>query len=360
MKKYESIPIKTRTPYNVLIGHRLLECCASLLDFNFKTTTAVIITDDTVAGLYLEKVKKSFIDSGFNVLSHVLKHGEQSKSFENLNNILEFLAQNSVTRSDMLVALGGGVVGDITGFAAAIYLRGIKFIQIPTTLLAAVDSSVGGKTAVNLKSGKNLAGAFYQPSAVIYDCDTFNSLPRDIIADGLAESIKYGVICDSSLFNLLKSCSYETLNENLVQIVKRCVTIKSEIVSVDEFDTGTRQLLNLGHTFGHAIEKCSSFSITHGHAVACGMVLAANAAYKLGICDRQAFLDIKGIVSQYNLPTATNFSASKLYDAAIKDKKRTGQTINLILPEKIGSCIIYPIDLDKLKSLISAALEDNI
>ena len=358
MIKYDTIDIATSSPYQVLIGHNLIENCAKLINKPQAKTTAVIITDNIVAKLYLEKLVNSLKAESYTVLTYILENGEASKSFNSLNNILEFLAQNNVTRSDMLIALGGGVVGDITGFAAAVYLRGIKFIQIPTTLLAAVDSSVGGKTAVNLKSGKNLAGAFYQPTRVIYDCNTFKTLSQIIVADGLAESIKYGIICDRQLFDLINGCTYETLQNHLSHIVKRCVTIKSEIVAQDEFDTSTRQLLNLGHTLGHAIEKCSNFKTTHGHAVACGMVLISKAAYKFGICNKDVYLQIKNIVNQFGLPTNTNFSASQLLQAAQKDKKRTGQKINVILPEKIGKCIIYPLTIEKLEEFIAAGLED--
>ncbi|MEI6579117.1 MAG: 3-dehydroquinate synthase, partial [Eubacteriales bacterium] len=260
----------TQKSYDVLIGSRMLKNAGDILRDYFSPCSVVIVTDDNVDALYGETVQYSLTCSGFNTSKFVFKHGEHSKNLSVYAKALEFMAQNSLTRSDMVVALGGGVTGDLAGFAAASYLRGVRFVQMPTTLLAAVDSSVGGKTGVNLDAGKNLAGAFWQPSLVLCDCDTLNTLPDDILADGIAEAIKYGMIRDKELFEMLE---FGDCISNPEACVARCVTIKGNIVAKDEFDNGERQLLNFGHTLAHSIEKLSDYKISHGHAVAIGMVI---------------------------------------------------------------------------------------
>ena len=256
--------------------------------------------------------------------------------------------KSGITRSDALVALGGGVCGDMAGFAASCYLRGIKFIQIPTTFLAAIDSSVGGKTAVNLDCGKNLMGAFYQPSLVICDIDTFKTLPDEVFADGIAEAVKYGVIFDKALF---ESVSRDKSLWNLTETVKRCVEIKADIVNADERDTGIRQLLNFGHTIGHAVEKNSDYEITHGHAVSIGMVIVA------GFVDNSIADEIAGVCIKHNLPVWCRYSAEQLFAVALSDKKRTGDYITLVVPEKIGKCVLKKIPASELAGCIEKGIE---
>ena len=244
-----------------------------------------VLTDDVVDPLYGCDVQTSLEKSGFEVCRYAVEHGEEHKNLTVWAQMLDFLAVNQLTRTDVIVALGGGVVGDMAGFAAAAYLRGIPFMQIPTTLLAMVDSSVGGKTAVNLPSGKNLAGAFNQPIAVLCDPDTLHTLAPEFFADGAAEIIKYGVLNDKTLFDLLKDGCW---HDQIVPVIETCVRSKAKLVEEDERDTGSRQLLNLGHTIGHAIEKCSHFAVSHGHAVAVGMVYAARIAVSLGVCPEES------------------------------------------------------------------------
>ena len=349
----EKIKVKASTEYEVLIGSGLTDICGSLAAEVIKPCRAALITDDTVNGLYADKVIKSFEQSGYECIKFVFPHGESSKSLGNFEKILEFLAENKFTRSDIVIALGGGVTGDLAGFCAASYLRGIRFVQIPTTFLAAVDSSVGGKTAVNLNAGKNLAGAFHQPSLVVCDTDTFNTLPEEFFADGVAETVKYGVITDKILFEKMKG----DFRSDIEKIVARCVEIKAQIVENDEFDTGERMLLNLGHTIGHAIEKCSGFEITHGHAVAIGMAIAAFSAEKNGIAKPGTAAEIRDTLIKCRLPVMCGFTAQELAESALSDKKRKGSEITLVLPEKIGKCCLEKVNVSSLMKFISEGIE---
>ena len=308
-----------------------------------------IVSDDTVDALYGKKLENSLEAVGYEPIKFVIPHGEASKSMENLGALLGFLADNHITRSDFLIALGGGVVGDLTGFAAAVYLRGIKFVQIPTTLLAAVDSSVGGKTAVNIPEGKNLVGSFHQPSLVICDYDTLDTLPADIFADGCAEVIKYGVIGDAPLFEKLKS----PIKPQIEDIIANCVANKRDIVNRDELDHGERRLLNLGHTVGHAIEICSGFEISHGSAVAIGMAIVARASAKSGICSSDVPLEIEKMLCDYSLPTSCKFSADELSAVAAGDKKRMGGIISFILPRAIGDSYVHDMRVEDIRDFIA-------
>ncbi|MDP4118643.1 MAG: 3-dehydroquinate synthase [Bacillota bacterium] len=349
MKK---IQINTSTAYNVIIDKGILKNCGQLAKEVVGPCTVAIITDDTVNSLYGTVVENSFKHEGFNCVKYVFPHGEESKSAGEFVKILEFLAENHLTRTDIIVALGGGVTGDLAGYSAASYLRGIRFIQIPTTLLAAVDSSVGGKTAINLNAGKNLAGAFHQPSLVICDTDSFDTLSEEIFADGMAESLKYGVIADEDLFERMQT----DVKENICHIVARCIEIKGNIVAHDEFDHGERQLLNFGHTVGHAIEKCSSFEISHGHAVAAGMVIASRGAEKEGIAKPGTTERIISALEKFGLPTKCAFSADELTSIALSDKKRAGGEITLVLPEKIGKCVLKKMPVESLGKFIAEGL----
>ena len=349
----KTIKVKASVEYDVIIDGGILSRTGELSLSVTKPCKACIVTDDTVDALYSATVESSLERAGFNITKFIIKHGEASKSTESLVALLEFMAQNKLTRSDCIFALGGGVVGDLAGFAAAVYLRGIKFIQLPTTLLAAVDSSVGGKTAVDLAAGKNLMGAFHQPSLVICDYKTLDTLPPEIFADGCAEVIKYGIINDRELFDLLN----EGISENIEEIIATCVLNKSKIVAEDEFDVGTRQLLNLGHTVGHAIEARSDFAISHGSAVSMGMVIVTRAAVSMGICPEQDLEDIIMILKKAALPTDCPYTAEELVDTALSDKKRFGNTISLVVPYSIGDSRLYKIDVCELKDFIQRGLE---
>lgn len=350
------VTVGTGKSYEVLIGRGFLQESGTLIRASMDPCTAVVVSDDRVDALYAETVCDSLSRAGFRVLRYVFPNGESSKTLTTFTSILEFLAQNQVTRSDLLIALGGGVTGDLTGFCAASYLRGIRFVQIPTTFLAAVDSSVGGKTGVNLQAGKNLAGAFWQPSLVLCDCDTFATLPLETFADGAAETIKYGVIADRDLFSSLEGDGFSA---RLTETVERCVRIKSRIVSTDEFDTGERQLLNFGHTIGHAIEKQSHFSVTHGHAVAMGMMIVSRAAERQGLCAGPCTARLQALLQQNRLPTTAPYGIDDLVNAMASDKKRTGGTIRLVIPAALGRCILYPLPVEQLRAFLACGFEEG-
>ncbi len=347
-----TVPVKASRSYDVKIGSGLLKMLGRELS-SFCSGNAVIISDSNVYPLYGQIVKEGLENSGFSVISLVFPAGEESKNAATYINLLQQLAQNQITRSDCIIALGGGVVGDVSGFVAATYLRGISYIQVPTTLLAAVDSSVGGKTAIDLPEGKNLIGAFYQPRLVLCDTDTLKSLPRDIFLDGCAEVIKYGVLYDEALFD---SLSQTGPNFDREAVIARCVELKRDVVAEDEFDTGARMKLNLGHTIGHGVEAGSHFTVSHGKAVATGMAIVSRSSAKLGICSQQTAQRIISILQQFGLPTGTDQSAASLFQYSLSDKKRSGGSVNLILPERIGFCRICPTPVSQLESMIEAGL----
>ena len=346
----ERVRIETSRPYDVLIGPGLLSRAGELAAQAVKPCRAAVITDDTVEGLYGKKVMESLKSAGFEPRLWAFPHGEQSKTMHTLADALEWLGEMEISRSDLVVALGGGVPGDLAGFAAAVFNRGTRFIQIPTTLLAAVDSSVGGKTAVDLAAGKNLAGAFHQPEIVLCDTEVMAALPPDLIRDGSAEMLKYGILEDETLFDALKTGAWKNEME---KTIARCVAIKRDYVQGDERDNGKRQFLNLGHTFGHAVEKCSGFTLTHGQGVAIGMVMAARAA---GMDASQ----IESACRACGLPTQSPYPASQLAEAALHDKKRRGGKITLVLPEAIGSCYLKTVDVAELPAYFAKGTGEAI
>ncbi len=343
------VKVEASVSYEVLIENGLIKATGKLIRDISKGKTAVIVSDSNVFPLYGNTVTASLEAEGFNVLSFVFPAGEESKNTDTLVALWEFLAENHITRTDVLVALGGGVTGDLTGFAASTYLRGIKYINIPTTLLSMVDSSVGGKTAVDLKNGKNLTGSFYQPSLVIIDPETLNTLAENIFNDGMAEVIKYGMINTPGLLSQLQD-KYDT-NE----VIEICVTAKRDIVAIDERDTGERQLLNFGHTPAHAIEILSDFSISHGSAVALGMVMMTKSAIKKGLCEEAALEALLSLLEKFSLPCVPVFTPGEITEIALSDKKRTGDTITLVIPEKAGKCVLKKIPVNELYSFLSEA-----
>lgn len=349
----ETVTVNASKQYEIRIEKGLLARSGAHCAEIVRGKTLLLLTDSNVAVLYADTVKKSLENSGFIVHLYTVPAGESSKSTENLLRIVSFLAEKHFTREDAVVALGGGVIGDLGGFCAATYLRGIDFIQIPTTLLACVDSSVGGKTAVNLPEGKNLFGAFYQPDLVLCDPDTLQSLSPALYADGMAEVIKYSMIWDKKLFNALEM---HTLSD--CEIIKRCVTIKSEIVGKDETDKGLRQILNFGHTIGHAVEKSSNFSISHGSAVAIGMAILTRALSKMQRLHPEAAARLHALLKNTGLPVSCDFHADTLFTAALADKKRMTDHINLIIVSEIGQSEIYPLPIAELKNYIKAGLNE--
>ncbi len=331
--------------YEVKIGSGLLDQIGQEV-LAVTKGSVLIVTDETVAPLYLARVYQALKAAGLTVFTASIPAGERSKSLEHYVNLLNILAAKGLTRSDAVVALGGGVVGDLAGFAAATYLRGISLIQVPTTLLAMVDSSVGGKTAIDLPAGKNLVGAFHQPSLVLCDPEALNTLPEATFRDGCAEVIKTAILFDPKLFAHLRE---KGLAFDRAYVITRCVECKRDVVCADEFDTGERQKLNLGHTIGHAIEKCSNFSVSHGQAVAIGTAMIARAFYEKPV-------EIEELLRAFGLPTTTDFSSEALAAAALSDKKRMGSTVTLIVPRAIGSCTLEKYPVTELQKIIEAGM----
>lgn len=315
-----------------------------------KRDKVAIITDSTVGPLYGKNVCDALSAGGFSPVIMEFPAGEASKNLTTVNNIYSFLAENQFSRSDPVIALGGGVVGDIVGFAAATYLRGIHSIQIPTTLLAQVDSSVGGKCGVDLPCGKNLVGAFNQPDCVLIDTDLLSSLPNEIFSDGMAEVIKYGCIFDENLFSLLEN---KSAIENITEIVTRCVEHKRNIVQQDEHDLGARMLLNFGHTIGHAIETCGNYtSHSHGQSVSRGMLAAAKIGIKLGLTTPNTTVRLQAILARYGLEIDVPYSADALASVLTKDKKFLSGKLNFILLSQIGKGFIHPFTAAEIFDLL--------
>lgn len=351
------IPVRVREGYDVIIDGGLLRESGLLLRAALGDCKLAVVTDSNVARLHLPMLQKSLAEAGFEVCSTIFPAGEASKRMDTLAGLIEFFADQRLTRKDCVVALGGGVTGDMAGFAAGCYLRGVKYVQIPTTLLAAVDSSVGGKTAVDLSTGKNLVGLFHQPSLVLCDTDTFSTLTPDEFANGAAEAIKTGILDDEALFSLFESGD---AHERISDIVAQCVAFKARIVEEDETETGIRKTLNLGHTAGHAIEQCSDFTLPHGHAVAAGLAIIARAAERLGWAQEPIAGRIESALSRNGLPITTKFSPEALAEAALSDKKRAGGTITLVVPRKIGDCSLLDIPVEQLPDVFRAGMVASV
>ncbi|MBQ7597861.1 MAG: 3-dehydroquinate synthase [Clostridia bacterium] len=346
----EQLTVNASRVYDIFIGHGVRDLLSEKLSALFGKVKVCLVCDSNVAPLHAKEALSALEANGFSVENYIFPAGEQSKSPDTLFSLLEFLAEKQFSRKDVLVALGGGVTGDLTGLASALFMRGMHLVQMPTSLLAMVDSSVGGKTAVNLKAGKNLAGVFCQPELVLCDLDYLSTLPQKDFADGMAEVIKYGVIADSALFDLVKDGDVQ---KNLEEIVTACVRIKRDVVAQDEFDTGERAKLNFGHTLAHAIEKKSGFAVSHGAAVAMGMVAVCAIADANGLSDALTLPAVKAAVEANGLSVTSPFSLPTLYEASIGDKKRSGNTLTLVLPNEIGRCYLKTVSLDAWKELLA-------
>ena len=349
----ETIMVKTSTAYPVHIGGGLLDRSGELIAAATAARRCAVITDDTVCPLYAPRVCRSLASAGLDHALYAFPAGERHKTLATYGEIVNFLAESRLTRGDCVIALGGGVAGDMAGFAAATYQRGVDFVQVPTTFLAASDASVGGKTAVDLPAGKNLVGAFWQPKAVLCDTDTFSTLPEDAFRDGAAETLKHGLIADEDFFRFLMEAD---MRENIDKVVRRNVEIKAAVVAEDERERGRRKLLNFGHTLGHAIEKCSGYRVSHGHAVATGMVLAARAAEALGYGGKGTLAAVLAACARYGLPTACPYSAGELCAAAAGDKKRAGDRIDVVVLREVGRAETVRLDMEGLRAFTEAAL----
>ena len=343
--QYKTINVSASRCYDIHIGRGLLAKLGEFIRPLLGECRLAVLTDSNVDTLYGSAIMDNLAGSGYDACKYVIPAGEASKCADNLLAFLNFLAQEQITRKDAVIAFGGGVVGDLGGLSASLYLRGIKYVQVPTTLLAAVDSSVGGKTAIDIPAGKNLVGSFYQPTLVCCDTALMDTLPKDIYRDGCAEVIKYGMILDSALYDKLQSLPF-----NRDEVVARCVEIKRDVVQQDEFDNGVRGLLNFGHTFGHAIEKLSDFGVSHGEAVAKGMVIASRIAPLCGLCDVTA--ELSQLLEIYGFDISCEYGADEIFDALLSDKKRRGGTISVVLPRAIGDCALVDVELGELHTLL--------
>ncbi len=343
----KTISVHTQSPYDVLVERGILSRCGEFIKPLAKGSKCAIITDDNVNALYADKVAASLESNGFSVVKFVFPHGEASKNAQTLLEIYAFLCENEITRSDCLIALGGGVVGDITGFAAATFLRGMQYVQIPTTLLAQVDSSVGGKTAIDLPQGKNLVGAFKQPAVVLCDPDVLSTLPEIFLADGMGEVIKYGMIRDAELFDLLCGLNLETVQEHFDEIIPTCIAIKRDVVEADPFDHGERMILNFGHTLAHAIETYYHYeTYTHGSAVAAGMCMMTK---QCGTIDQ--YMQLCACVNAYKLPISVDAPIEELIPLCSGDKKRSGGNLRYVVCEPTGTAQIRTVTLQEFHDL---------
>ena len=340
----KTINVKVEKQYDVLVGEGLLGKAGKLIaDVDRKIQKLMIVSDSNVAPLYMSDLRASLEAAGFEVFDFVFEAGEQSKTLNTIGNILGALAKAAFTRTDAVVALGGGVATDMTGFAASIFLRGIKVFQIPTSLLAQVDASVGGKTGVDLPEGKNLVGAFWQPNLVIADTALLSSLSDQVFTEGMAEVIKYAFILDKDLYRKLLTRVTKDSPE-LEDVVARCIELKAQVVSQDEHDNGLRQLLNFGHTIGHVIEACSNFTVSHGFAVAKGMERISRGSPVHG--------DLVQMLKFYELPFDDPISADQIMAGIMNDKKKRGSNITAVLVNEIGKGELKPMPIEDFRNYL--------
>lgn len=348
----ETVSVHASRAYEVLIGSGMLADAVSYLSPIIRDGAAMIVSDDLVYPLYGKALQDNLLAHGIKATSFVFPNGEPSKNSDTYIALLNAMAENGMTRTDTVIALGGGVTGDMAGFAAATYMRGIRLVQVPTTLLAAVDSSVGGKTAIDLKAGKNLVGVFYQPNLVLCDIHTFDTLDTSVFTDGIAEVIKHAILAGGELKSLLSA----PVKQNLEAIVALNVKIKRDVVEADERETGKRKLLNLGHTVAHALEILSDFRLTHGQAVAIGTCVMARICAKSGVCAPLVSDEIIALFAFNGLPTDTDYTARQIADIARLDKKRKSDDITLVWIEDFGRCVLRDIRMDEYEQLLRLVL----
>lgn len=348
----EKVTVKASSTYYILLDRGILDNAGEYISTVMKSKKACVVTDDNVDRLYGERVMKSLENAGISAKKFVFPHGEASKNHTTLIGIYEFLAENNFTRSDFIVALGGGVVGDTAGYAAATFMRGIDFVQIPTTVVSQSDSSIGGKTAVNINAGKNLVGAFHQPKLVICDTDTLKTLTPEFFSDGMAEVIKHGMIKSPELFEIL---STKDISENMVDIMKRNVSIKGKVVEADEREKGERMLLNFGHTLAHALEKYYNYTgIAHGHAVAVGMSVFTHIAERKGMCKAGVADKLDKLLVKCGLPTTDKAPLDELYTLSLRDKKHLSSGMNIVICSDIGKSEVVKMSVEEYKDFLES------
>lgn len=357
MNEVREIKLHASRSSTILIGYGLKEEAGRIIRKNVGGAKAVLVCDETVGGLYGNDMAASLAADGYDVSVFSFPAGEQSKNLQTYSELLGFAAKHELSRSDVLIAFGGGVAGDLGGFAAATYMRGINLVQIPTSLLAMVDSSVGGKTAVDLPQGKNLAGAFYQPDLVICDPSFLKTLPSRIYQDGFAEIIKYGILSGRALFDRIKTPE-AVAREDIRDIIADCIELKAKITESDEKDRDTRQMLNLGHTAGHAIEVLSGYEVSHGRSVAAGLLVIAAASHAAGICSGNCMREVREAIEAWKLCDASLPGAGEISHAAFSDKKRRGEKITAVFIKDIGDCFLKSMSFADFSALIEAGMQN--
>lgn len=351
--KTSQLSVKTGTPYDILIGCGLLPSLPQHLD-ELKMGKKYLLVTHEVLSTYASQLQNALNEHGYKGTILYLPAGEETKSYEYLNQIYDKLIDERLDRGSFMIAVGGGVIGDIVGYAAATYLRGIDFVQVPTTLLAMVDSSVGGKTAIDHPKGKNLIGAFHQPRLVLADLDVLGTLPERDYVSAIAEIIKYGVIYDKGMFHYLET-NMEKLLARDEEVLRYCVTrscqIKGHVVEQDEKESSLRAILNYGHTIGHAIEACAGYKLSHGECVAIGMVGAARLAVESGIFTEEGYNRIFKLILKAGLPVDVlnmGLNVEQIKDVIFNDKKVVGGNLKFVLPKEIGTVMIEKVDFDKV------------
>ena len=344
------VVVKGSKPYDILIGRDIFSRCGDIIASYFSPRKVVIVTDETVCELYGKRLSYYLKKRKFNIKIFKIKPGEQSKNFDNLTLLYDFLNKFGITRNDFVIALGGGVVGDLAGFAASSFLRGISLVQMPTTLLAQVDSSIGGKTAINFMGEKNLVGAFFNPSLVICDVDFLKTLQFATFCDGMAEVIKYAVAFSEPLFQKVRNLKIDDILE---EIILECVICKKNIVELDENDFKERMKLNFGHTVAHAIEKYNKYeNITHGQAVSIGMVYIMQQGEKFGLTRKGETQKLINVLRKFCLNVATFIPPNEIFLNSLSDKKRRGNKMTIVVISKIGESRLLTLTLDEYKNFL--------
>ena len=354
----QKIAVKGDRGYEILLEKGIVKEAGDYIRKVTKATRAIVISDSNVFPIYGETVLASLRANGFEASAFTFPAGEKSKTIDTVLSMTKAMSEAELTRADIAVALGGGVTGDMVGFAASIYLRGIDFVQIPTTLLSQVDSSVGGKTGCDTDFGKNLLGAFHNPSLVLVDTDTLSTLPEHYMRDGMGEVIKYGCIKSKSLFDKLISCN--NFSDIIEEVIYECIDIKREVVENDFTEKGERMLLNFGHTLAHAIEKYCNYEVfSHGEAVGIGMYSITLAAEKEGLTEKGTAERISDALRRYGLPTYCNINLGEVCSIMERDKKRRGDSLNLVLLKSIGEAYVKSFNTFYLKDFYLEAYNDN-
>lgn len=353
-----TIHVCAGTPYDVIIQRGILNQCGNYIKNVLpKAERCVIVSDSNVAPIYADAVKKSLEAAGYKAYINIFPAGEENKRLPAIVRMYEAFTQAELSRSDFAVALGGGVTGDMCGFAAATYLRGIPFVQIPTTVLSQNDSSVGGKTGIDLDCGKNLVGSFHQPCLVLADADTLNTLPPRYVTDGFGEIIKHGCIKSAELFEMIEEHGADM--NRIEDLTTRSIAIKAGVVERDEKESGERMLLNFGHTIGHAIEKCANYTgIAHGEAVGIGMLIMARAGEAARLTENGTSDRIESVLKNCGMPTACEFTPEQLCQAAMLDKKRRGEHMNIVLLKEIGDSFVYRIKCAELPDFVRGGMNE--